>query len=104
MVSAWPVLALVGALELLMTMTRKAASPPPAGTAHQETVRTNAEHASQNGTELEQTPEQAVLSDYLASLNGSGEPLSQRFLAEKRGLDRRKVRRILATVAHPHAF
>jgi hypothetical protein len=97
-VSAWPALALVGAFELLMTLTRKAATPPPADIAHQETARTREENAS---TEVEQTPEQAVLSDYLASLDGPGKPLSQRFLAERHGVDRRKVRRILATGVQP---
>jgi uncharacterized protein DUF2637 len=66
-VSAWPALALVGAFELLMTLTRKAASPAPAETSHQRTVRTSAKHAIRNATDMEQTPEQAVLSDYLAS-------------------------------------
>jgi hypothetical protein len=37
-VSAWPALALVGAFELLMTLTRKAASEPPAKTLHPEAV------------------------------------------------------------------
>ncbi|HEU5159783.1 MAG TPA: hypothetical protein VFU43_22500 [Streptosporangiaceae bacterium] len=49
---------------------------------------------------MAQTPEQAVLSDYLASLDGPGKPLS-RFLAEKHGIDRRKVRRILAIEMQP---
>jgi hypothetical protein len=100
-VSAWPALALVGAFELLMTLTRKAASELSAETPHPETVRTILEQPNPDGTDVEQTPEQAVLSDYLASLDGPGKPLSQRFLAEKHGIDRRKVRRILATVAQP---
>jgi hypothetical protein len=52
-------------------------------------------------TEVEQTPEQAVLADYLASLDGPGKPLSQRFLAEKHDVDRRKVREIISTVKQP---
>jgi hypothetical protein len=100
-VSAWPALALVGAFELLMTLTRQAASPLPGETSHQGAARSNAKHASQNGTEVEETPEQAVLADYLASLDGPGRPLSQRFLAGKHGIDRRRVRRILAAVAQP---
>lgn len=51
--------------------------------------------------EVEQTPEDAVLADYLASLDGPGKPLSQRFLAEKYGMDRRKVKQIISTVAQP---
>jgi uncharacterized protein DUF2637 len=99
LVSAWPALALVGAFELLMTLTRKAASPTPEETPDQEIARTSVEHARQNGTHVERRLEQAVLSDYLASLDGPGKALSQRFLAEKHGIDRRKVRRILATVS-----
>jgi hypothetical protein len=102
-VSAWPALALVGSFELLMTLTRKAATPLPAETPHQDTARTNKEQATPAHTTLVQTPEQAVLSDYLASLQGPGKPLSQRFLAEKHGIDRRKVRRILGTLAQPNA-
>jgi hypothetical protein len=98
-VSAWPALALVGAFELLMTLTRKSASPPPA--KGQEAVSTGAEHVNPHSTNVEQRTEQAVLSDYLASLDGPGRPLSQRFLAEKHAIDRRKVRRILTTVAQP---
>jgi hypothetical protein len=46
---------------------------------------------------VEQSPEEAVLTDYLASLDGPGRPLSQRHLAEKHGIDRRKVKQIIAT-------
>jgi hypothetical protein len=98
-VSAWPALALVGAFELLMTLTRKTAPPLPAQTPQQEILSANTEMVTPDSTRLEPTSEQAVLSDYLASLEGPGRPLSQRFLAEKHGIDRRKVRRILATVA-----
>jgi hypothetical protein len=100
-VSAWPALALVGAFELLMTLTRKAASEPSEEIPQLESGRTSVEQPSPGGTDVEQAPEQAVLSDYLASLDGPGKPLSQRFLAEKHGIDRRKVRRILATVTQP---
>lgn len=89
-VSAWPALALVGSFELLMTLTRTAAR----GDRPQDEQRTNLEHPS---TKPEQTPEQALLDEYRASLNGPGRPLSQRYLAEKYGIDRRKVRRIITT-------
>jgi hypothetical protein len=102
-ISAWPALALVGAFELLMTLTRKPASPLLAETPQQETTRANTEQEITDSTAMEQTPEQAVLSDYLASLKGPGRPLSQRFLAQKYGVDRRKVRRILATVVQSDA-
>ena len=100
-VSAWPALALVGSFELAMTLTRKAASPLPAQTASEEISPSSLDPADLKRTEAEQTPEQAVQSDYLASLGGPGKPLSQRFLAEKHGIDRRKVRQLLAAVAQP---
>ncbi|TDC79143.1 DUF2637 domain-containing protein [Actinomadura sp. 7K507] len=88
-VSAWPALALVGSFELLMTLTRNAAR----GNLAQDEQRTNPE---QPRTKAGQTPEQAVLDDYKASLNGPGRPLSQRHLAERHGIDRRKVKRIIS--------
>jgi len=96
-VSAWPALALVGSFELAMTLTRRAAPSLPAQTQGEELPRTTLEREEPTRTEVAQTPEQAVLSDYLASVNGPGKPLSQRFLAEKHGIDRRKIRRLLAT-------
>jgi hypothetical protein len=96
-VSAWPALALVGAFELLMTLTRQAAIPPPAVTPRKDTARPNMGQATPNST----TPEHAVLSDYLASLQGPGKPLSQRFLAQKHGIDRRKVKQIISTAEQP---
>jgi hypothetical protein len=101
MVSAWPALALVGAFELLMTLTRLATPPRPAEVSQKNTVRTKVEQRSPGSTTMEQTAEQAILADYLESLSGPGKPLSQRSLAEKYGIDRRKVRRILATVPQP---
>jgi uncharacterized protein DUF2637 len=104
-VSAWPALALVGSFELLMTLTRNATSPAPqrprpsteiAIFQQEEPARTEDE---QERAEVAQTPEQAVLADYLASLNGPGRPVSQRFLAEKHSIDRRKVKQIISTVA-----
>ncbi|MFI0371249.1 DUF2637 domain-containing protein [Actinomadura sp. 1N219] len=92
-VSAWPALALVGSFELLMTLTRNAASPALA----YDDLRAEAERPC---TEAEQTPEQAVLDDYRASLNGPGRPLSQRYLAEKHNIDRRKVKRIITSMNH----
>ncbi|MGI8330382.1 DUF2637 domain-containing protein [Actinomadura scrupuli] len=98
LVSAWPALALVGSFELLMTLTRNAATPvqvPP----RSEAAPVVSEEVPARRTEVEQTPEDAVLADYLASLDGPGRPLSQRFLADKHGVDRRKVREIISTVA-----
>ncbi|MGI5416047.1 DUF2637 domain-containing protein [Actinomadura luteofluorescens] len=87
-VSAWPALALVGSFELLMTLTRAAAQ---SDLVYDE-GRTEPE---QSRTKVEQTPEEAVLDEYRASLEGPGRPLSQRYLAEKHGIDRRKVRQII---------
>ncbi|MEV4004164.1 hypothetical protein [Actinomadura sp. NPDC049753] len=49
---------------------------------------------------MEQTPEEAVLNEYRASLDGPGRPLSQRYLAEKHGIDRRKIKQIIAAPDH----
>ncbi|TDE39477.1 DUF2637 domain-containing protein [Actinomadura sp. 6K520] len=94
MVSAWPALALVGSFELLMTLTRNAArcSDLPKGEAS-----TEAAQPAPPRTEVERTPEQAVLDEYRASLNGPGRPLSQRYLAEKHGIDRRKIKQIITS-------
>ncbi|TDB85517.1 DUF2637 domain-containing protein [Actinomadura sp. 7K534] len=94
LVSAWPALALVGSFELLMTLTRRAA---PRGVSVPEPERTSLGQPVHQGSQAEQTPEQAVLAEYRASLNGPGRPLSQRFLAEKHGLDRRKVKQIIVS-------
>ncbi|TDD28301.1 DUF2637 domain-containing protein [Actinomadura sp. KC06] len=91
-VSAWPALALVGSFELLMTLTRAAAHSDHV----QDEQRTE---PVPSRTKTEQTPEQAVLDEYRASLNGPGRPLSQRYLAEKHGIDRRRVKQIVSTVA-----
>ncbi|MBO2459499.1 DUF2637 domain-containing protein [Actinomadura violacea] len=97
LVSAWPALALVGSFELLMTLTRTAArhTAPP-----QDEQRTIVEHHEPPSTEVEQTLEQAVLAEYLASLDGPGRPLSQRYLAEKHNIDRRKVKQIITNAEH----
>ena len=100
MVSAWPALALVGSFELLMTLTRNAVPKLPAQPTPEPERRTN-EDTDEPRAEPAQTPEEAVLADYLASLNGPGRPLSQRFLAEKHGIDRRKVKQIIASAVPP---
>lgn len=97
-VSAWPALALVGSFELLMMLTRTVASSLTQRPG-QETARTTSVHEQSASTEVAQTPEDAVLAEYLASLDGPGKPLSQRSLAEKHGMDRRKVKRIISTLA-----
>ncbi|WP_245920294.1 DUF2637 domain-containing protein [Actinomadura mexicana] len=79
LVSAWPALALVGSFELLMTLTRHAPSSP----ASAEGVRTGTERAEPICTEVEQTPAQTMLAEYLASLNGPGWALPQRYLGRQ---------------------
>jgi hypothetical protein len=97
LISAWPALALVGSYELLMLLTRNATSPQPADPFDQFRPGPSRDVC----TEPAQTPEQAVLADYIASLNGPGRPLSQRFLAEKHRIDRRKVKQIISPITQP---
>lgn len=97
-VSAWPALALVGSFELLMTLTRRAA---PRRVSVPDLDRTSLEQPHPNGTSLEQPVEQAVLAEYRASLNGPGRPVSQRYLAEKYRIDRRKVKQIITGTQSP---
>ena len=86
LVSAWPAVALVGSYELLMMLTH---SVTPPGQILESAC-----------TKVERTAEETVLADYLASLNGPGRPLSQRYLAEKHGIDRRRVKQIISAVQH----
>lgn len=97
LVSAWPALALIGSFELLMTLTREPVLRP----ATAPKVRhTRLEQPEPDRTILEQTPEQAVLAEYRASIRGPGRPVSQRYLAEKHGIDRRKVKQIITGAEH----
>jgi hypothetical protein len=100
LVSAWPALALVGSFELLMTLTRSAAESAQTRDDPQSKAPTSMEPKDVSTKEAED-PEQAVLADYLASLEGPGRPLSQRYLAEKHGIDRRKVKKIICAATHP---
>ncbi|MEU8342405.1 DUF2637 domain-containing protein [Spirillospora sp. NPDC048832] len=98
LVGAWPALALVGSFELLMTLirrgaTRSAAAPGVRGAG--------VEQAGADGASLMQPVEQAVLAEYRASLRGPGRPVSQRYLAEKYGVDRRKVKQIITGAESP---
>ncbi|WP_433476541.1 DUF2637 domain-containing protein [Spirillospora sp. CA-142024] len=98
LVSAWPALALVGSFELLMTLTRRRGTRPATAL---EPPRTSLEQTSPDGTGLEQPVEQAVLAEYRASLHGPGRPVSQRYLAEKYGIGRRKVKQIITGAESP---
>jgi hypothetical protein len=97
LVSAWPALALVGSFELLMLLTRNATQPEP--TTQPERLTSGSQ--DEICTKPAHPVEQAILADYVASLNGPGRPVSQRFLAEKHGIDRRKVKRIISATAQP---
>jgi hypothetical protein len=94
LVSAWPALALVGSFELSMTLIRNAIRPE--GGAESQWCTT----VEQPRTAVEQPLEQVVLAEYRASLNGPGRPLSQRYLADKYGLDRRKIKQIISAETH----
>lgn len=94
LVSAWPALALIGSFELLMILIRSAILPRADATQQRCTTL---EQPVTSRTEVEQTVEQAVLAEYRASLKSPGHPLSQRYLADKHGLDRRKFKQIIST-------
>jgi hypothetical protein len=100
LVSAWPALALVGSFELLMTLTRNSTTGPHEAS---EAENTKMEQPEASATIVAQKPEDAVRADYLASLAGPGRPLSQRFLAEKHGIDRRKIKDIISNIQRPES-
>ncbi|MEU9018576.1 DUF2637 domain-containing protein [Actinomadura sp. NPDC048394] len=98
LISAWPALALIGSFKLLMILIRNAIRPRADAEPQQCTTP---EQLVPGRAEVEQTVEQAVLAEYQASLNGPGRPLSQRYLAEKYCLDRRKVKQIISAENSP---
>lgn len=83
LVAAWPALALVGSYELLMVIIRASAREPE--------VAPGVPPAPSDVTE-------AVRAAYLASV-ASGEPLSQRAMAERFGISRRKVSQLVTEAA-----
>ncbi|MFC4912265.1 DUF2637 domain-containing protein [Actinomadura gamaensis] len=113
LIGAWPALALVGSYELLMELLRAPAIPAPSPPAGPEvsTAAARAEVLSASpGLEPDRTTvehrrtadvEAAVLADYRASLNGPGRPASQRYLAQKHRLDRRRVKQIIDSAHQP---
>ncbi|GAA1024677.1 hypothetical protein Aple_103650 [Acrocarpospora pleiomorpha] len=104
LVSAWPAVALVGSFELLMMLTRSAAAstnPYDQGEPPSVVIGSGLTQGGTIGTTTAQSTEDMILADYVASLNGPGKPLSQRFLADRHGVDRRKVKQIISTVAPP---
>lgn len=82
MVAAWPALALVGSYELLMLIIRGSASEPAVARVAHLVPGDVAE---------------AVKVAYRASV-ASGEPLSQRAMAERFGLSRRRVSQLVASI------
>jgi hypothetical protein len=84
LISAWPAVAFIGAVEMVMQLVRRArglaratAGPPVPGDV-----------------------EQAVRAAYAASV-AAGAPLSQRAMAERFGLSRRKVSQLVTQAAIP---
>lgn len=81
-ISAWPAVAFIGAVELMMQLVRRARGP------HRTTV----------GPVVPAVPgdvEQAVRAAYAASV-AAGSPLSQRAMAGRFGVSRRKVSQLMA--------
>jgi len=84
-ISAWPAVAFIGAVELVMQLVRRARGPQ----------RTTSGPA---GLPVPANVEQAVLAAYAASA-ATGSPLSQRAMAERFGLSRRKISQLVSTTA-----
>jgi hypothetical protein len=82
LISAWPAVAFIGAVELVMQLVRRARGPAQAST----------------GPAVPGDVEQAVCAAYAASV-AVGAPLSQRAMAERFGLSRRKVGQLVAPVS-----
>jgi len=83
LISAWPAVAFIGAIEIA-TQVRRARAP----------------RAATSGPAVPKVPgdvEQAVRAAYAASV-AAGAPLSQRAMAERFGLSRRKVSQLVAEV------
>jgi hypothetical protein len=84
-ISAWPAVAFIGSVEIAMQQVRRSRVPRVA------TI----------GPAVPEVPcdvEQAVRAAYAASL-AAGQPLSQRAMAERFGLSRRKVSQLITTIA-----
>ncbi len=85
LISAWPAVAFIGAVEIAMQQVRRARGP----------------RAAASGPVAPPVPEdveQAVRAAYVASV-AAGAPLSQRAMAERFGLSRRKVSQLVAQAA-----
>jgi len=84
LISAWPAVAFIGSVEIAMQQVRRARAPG----------------AAASGSDVPEVPgdvEQAVRAAYAASV-AAGQPLSQRAMAERFGLSRRRVGQLVAEV------
>ena len=84
LISAWPAVAFIGAVEIAMQQVRRARAP----------------QAATGGPDVPEMPgdvEQAVRAAYVASV-AAGQPLSQRAMADRFGLSRRKVSQLVTQV------
>jgi uncharacterized protein DUF2637 len=84
LISAWPAVAFIGSIEIAMEQVRRARVP----------------HVATSGPVVPEVPgdvEQAVRAAYTASV-AAGQPLSQRAMAERFGLSRRKVSQLITSV------
>jgi hypothetical protein len=84
LISAWPAVAFIGAVEIVMQLVRRSHGPGAATTAPA-------------APEVPGDVEQAVRAAYAASI-AAGTPLSQRAMAERFGLSRRRVGQLVAQV------
>jgi hypothetical protein len=83
LISAWPAVAFVGSVEIAMQQVRRASVP----------------YAATVGSAVPEVPsdvEQAVRAAYAASV-AAGQPLSQRAMAERFGLSRRRVGQLVTS-------
>jgi hypothetical protein len=78
LISAWPAVAFIGAVEIAMQLVRRSGVPRAATAA----------------PEVPGDVEQAVRAAYAASV-AAGQPLRQRAMAERFGLSRRKVSQLI---------
>ena len=84
LISAWPAVAFIGSVEIAMQQVRRARAP----------------RAATIGPDAPEVPgdvEQAVRAAYAASV-AAGQPLSQRAMAERFGLSRRKVSQLIGSL------
>ena len=81
LISAWPAVAFIGAVEIAMQQVRRARAP----------------HVATTVPAVPGDVEQAVRAAYAASV-AAGQPLSQRAMAERFGLSRRRVGQLVAEV------